>query len=160
MNQAERQEFADEIKKAFAKVKKPPKNAVSRDLDELQDIVGKNWDEVTPNELSYNLPIFFTAKGLHYYLQAYLIALVLDPEKMDLPMNIIYRLSPSLQEDMLHPMADFDCKQTKVIVAFFELYRELYPVAESLINSRMYLEEEKALEQGWEYWSTKLAECS
>lgn len=157
MDEQKRQEFADAIKQAFAKVKKPNRNAARSDQDELQDIVGKNWDEITPHELSYSFMTFFTAAGLHYYLQAYLIAAILHPETIDQPIDIIYALSPSptLERKMPH----FDCGQIKVIAAFFEFYRELYPAVESLINSRTHLKEEKALEQGWEYWSRKLAEC-
>ena len=102
--------------------------------------------------------VFFTAAGLHYYLQAYLIAAILYPEKMEQPIHIIFRLSPSPNLERFATV--FSCEQMKVIVAFFELYRELYPAEESLINSRTYIREEKALEQGWEYWSRKLAECN
>jgi hypothetical protein len=157
MDEQQRQEFADAIKKAFAKLKKPAKNAARSDNDELRDIVGKNWDEITPNELSDSFMVFYTAAGLHYYLQAYLITAILHSEDVEQPSHIISILSPPPNPVLLK--VDFSCEQMKVIVAFFELYRELYPVQESLINSRIHIHEEKTLEQGWEYWSRKLAEC-
>ena len=161
MDEQQRREFADAIKKAFAKVKKPNRDAARSDQDELQDIVGKNWDEITPHELSYSFMTFFTTAGLHYYLQAYLIAAVLDPDSMDQPVHIIYRLSPlnETPEHLARLNVPFSCAQMKIIVSFFELYRDLYPVQDSFINSRIYLEEEKIIEHGWEYWSKKLAEC-
>jgi hypothetical protein len=159
MDEQARKEFAEAIKKAFAKVKKPSKNNWRIDADELPAIDHKNWNDLTAKELSYSLMVFFTAEGLHYYLQAYLIAAVLDPETMEMPFMIVSRLSTSQDETDLHRLLmDFKVEEVKVIVQFFEIYRELYPIPESLINSKNYLQEENMLEQGWEYWRRRLEE--
>ena len=128
MNDTKRTELVKQIKQAFKKEDFPGRKIGEK--EELRDFLGKSWKEVTIDEINGNWSfLFFNDAGLRYYLQAYLIAILEHPDQI----NSFVR-EAVLRELGYNPMSMDICqifskKQRLVLLAFFELYAELFPIS-------------------------------
>jgi hypothetical protein len=148
------QNLAEKVRAAFSDMRKPKDNKVRRDNDELPEIIGKKWEEVSVEDINKCSTLaFFTREGLRNYLPAYLIAATVYSDEIGCPMLIIYALTPSSDANWTDQMfADFTSQQKSVIREFFEMYDMLYPVSDSMVNHRVVLEEQKWISRGKSYW--------
>jgi hypothetical protein len=102
MNQIEA--LADRIASAFADVHHPDKGCLLRadagwEGDRLEPLVGgMRWQDI-PLDVLRRYPtglLLFTPEGFRYYLPAYLLAALRDPEEVDvLPELVFATLTPS-----------------------------------------------------------------
>jgi hypothetical protein len=156
MNDEKRAELIERVKAAFAKTHKPPKSRTRRDDDELEKIIGRRWVELTIEDIEDSFLGFFTCEGFCYYLPAYLIGALLNPNREDLAMGIIRSLTPHTSVfrtgDTLTVTDAFTIEQKAVIRRFFETYNDLFPIEDALADSRLYLEDQRILDKGIDYW--------
>jgi len=154
MNRIElRDNLIEQINQAFADVDYPGDGTLFGN-DETRELIGKHWKEVSLETLAVQSRLLYLSpKALHFYLRAYLIAILANPEKMDVLVDdIVHFLSPSpsiLQNAGLIPyLPNFEANQSSAIRAFFEAYSEIFTEG----GWRVYEPTREALERAIIYW--------
>ena len=163
MLEKERKEFAEVVKKAFTGMNYPgDDNIVHKSsllIDDrettLRSFKGKHWEEITLETLILNrdhLP-WFTPKAYRFYLPAFLIAVILHYEEVDvLSDNTLFSLTPVDSDDpwnsrFIERVTGFDPTQKDVIRRFLELYVQLDPLA-------LQYDPHRHLQRAIEFWES------
>lgn len=126
-----KQELADKVVAAFADVPYPGDDNIS--MRYLEDFVGQTeWEKVPLAMLKYNssdMPLF-TATAFHFYLPAFLYALLTDPESDGYFGDyVIFNLAPDRYLPSLGETAIglFSREQKAVVLEFLRRHTELFP---------------------------------
>ncbi len=129
MLEHEMQGLVLKIEKAFRNVPFPGnKIAYHGNEFELDDFLGKRWQDINPAHLHSSALIFFTLEAFHYYLPAFLIAIIKTPDKINFMTveNLIKKLSfADWTKKRIHKL--FTKQQKVVIKDFLNNCKSLYP---------------------------------
>lgn len=112
------------IERAF-KSSEHPKSHIG-DIEEVGHLRYKTWQEASIHDLKrVDSLIFFSVEGFYYFLPAYLIATLRDPNQLGVMMtlNLFYALHhfspPTLTQK--HRLALFSKQKTAAIIEFLEV---------------------------------------
>lgn len=158
----QREELVKRIRKAFKNMPVPEKIG---DKLELKNIRGKRWQDITPEDLNYiDSVLYFTKKGLHYYLPAYLVNILEHPADVTSSVtDILFRDIVSYDGTYKARLCDeFTSEQKGVILEFLKLYEHFFPLpSRTEANSKFYylIEREKQnrhqhIQAAIEYWES------
>jgi hypothetical protein len=141
------QDLIETIKRAFVGVEHPGRSLGN--LEELHYLVDKGWEDMSLKDIVASEGLgFFSRKGLHYFLPAYLIAILKHPDQLD----------AAVREQIMFHFAHYDTlrgvppawwtapseklyerftqEQKQVIIEFLEWYDIQFPSwTEEFINS-------------------------
>jgi hypothetical protein len=157
MNSQKRHELVEEIRQAFAYTPYPSGQV-------LDEFAGKHWSEL-PIELiqTYRDDLgTFSSEEFRFYLPAYLIAIILHPDKADILCdNIIYKLSPpapDAEESRMRwftsKIRDFNKQEIEGIFRFVMAYKQLEPE-----GGWTFMEQDReTLERAITFWNKKVQE--
>jgi uncharacterized protein DUF6714 len=81
----EKQGLVLKIEKAFRTAPFPGRKiGIYGYTSEVSDFIGKTWQEIRLNDVNWDDPLyFFTLEAFHYYLPAYLISIINEPENVN-----------------------------------------------------------------------------
>ena len=125
---------------------------------EVQEIVGKDWKEI-PLEIivKNNLHIFmFNPEAFHYYLPAFIKAVLLHFDEVDVLREVIVNaLTPD--NDRYLGIQDtvnlFSIQEKKVILEFLENYQAYFPMSVYALLD----EPQKELQRAIAFWKSSIA---
>ena len=159
MNNQEHKKLILEIRRAFKNVAFPgDKSNKVGNWWEISRLLGKKWQDVSVEDVNINSGLhFLTAKGLRYYLPAYLIAILTNPEQVNgnVRESVLDVLSPSetTNNKRLETLiaTNFSSAQKQVIYEFLKVFDQLYP---------LWVQDwdiQEILKRGLEYWGKILS---
>jgi uncharacterized protein DUF6714 len=128
-----RLELAQKIENAFANTTYPGDNNMgASDVDEL--VGQRDWRQVPLKTLLWNQTDMqtFSPQAFHFYVPAFLCAVLRNPEAEDMADSIIYELTPSSPGESIKSIAEwafplFSDQQKAVILEFLQMYEDLSP---------------------------------
>jgi hypothetical protein len=91
-----------------------------------RDFVGKNWSQVSDELMIKHVDgalAFFTDAAFAYYLPAYMIVVLRNPEKADI---IVDTLINMLAEDAKHHSGLLSLEQNECVAVFLDYCKKLY----------------------------------
>jgi CheY-like chemotaxis protein len=150
-----RTKLIEKIESAFSDVEYPGDSALFG-YKETEEFVGKHWKDV-PIDILRNEDRFLhlSAKALRFYLPAYLIGIVNNPDEMDVLVDdMVHFLSPS-QEVLLGSktipyLPKFEHKEKAAIHALLNSFGVLFPEINDYPPTREALERAIIYWQRWE----------
>jgi hypothetical protein len=125
-NETKRAELLIRIKRALKRVPFPDRKIGIK--EELQDFLGKRWQEITVEDIMGNSEFYlFNQAGFVYYLPAYLTMILKHPET-----DTSYIRRTLMEVLALKPIAPdlcgwFSPEQRSVILEFFVHYLDFFP---------------------------------
>ena len=143
----------EQITSAFKDIEYPGDGELHRN-DETKELIGKHWKDIPLEMLRVDSRILYLSpKALRFYLPAYLIAIISNPDEMDILVGDIVRfLSPTEQSlwknETIPYLPPFEPKEKAAIKAFFDAYKQLFPDGGWSYNPRSC----GTLERGIAYW--------
>lgn len=167
MTDIQSEELIEKIKLAFDKVEHP--HQLIGDLEELGHLVDRSWDSLSLDEINATEGLtFFSREGLGYFLPAYLVTILKNP-------NMI---SDLLKNRVIRDLSQFDVvwgtwsgklceiftsEQKEVIIEFLENFDILVPLISKIDTTSMTPSEREIfqirkadrdllLKQATEYW--------
>jgi hypothetical protein len=149
-----RAELAIKIENAFSNVAYPGDHNIGDGY--LRDFVGQNeWKKIPLELLFHNesgIPLF-TPQAFHFYLPAFLRALLLYPEAERMLDFVISSLTPSSMPDVKwiveHSIGLFSNLEKTVVLEFLQKHQEFFPKSEYVLFDEDRLELQRAI-QYWE----------
>lgn len=143
MLEHERLELANNISARFKDVTIPKRKI--GDLEELDIFVGKQWHEITIEDINQNRGLlFFSPEGFRYYLPSYLVTILRYPNEVsqEAKIKVLEFLKGSYIEIEL-----FSAKQREAILNFVigHEYEDIYRTGQSFSANKMghYIDKQK-----------------
>lgn len=164
MSHIKRQQLQAKIEKAFKNTTPPPAHKMG-DPYEVSDFHGKRWQDVSLEAIrsTYNI-FFFSSEGLHYFIPAYVIAILRDYDQLR-GYAVVDSVLRFLGEfDTVYPQKTplkklFSTQQIQVILEFLEDFETMFPWPElENKNEQIALDRQKAnrqefIERAVQYWN-------
>ena len=155
MEDKEISKLVKQIENAFADTPYPGKNI--GDDGEVGRFIGKRWKDVTREDINSNDHLsFFTLDALRYYLPAYLIGVLRNPDlRLDIRLALIKFFDPgedwkSNKPELLSKI--FSEPEKAAIRSFFENYKQLFLLSKDEPFSSVEKKRREALARTIEYW--------
>jgi hypothetical protein len=124
-----KERLIEDISYAFKTAKYPGRKI--GDENEIMAFIGKKWQEISIDDINSNQSIsFFSAAGYYYYLPAYLIMMLKNPQKIDrfVFLGVVRSLANydtmKIQKQKVCKL--FSKKQKDVVLEFLANYEELF----------------------------------
>lgn len=165
MSQIKRQQLQAKIEKAFEHTTPPPDHKIG-DPYEVRQFHSKRWQDVSLEDITstYNI-FFFSSEGLHYFIPAYLIAILGDYEKLRGHQVVSSVLRFLGEFDSIRPQKTplkklFSKQQIQLILEFLENFETMFPWPNpENRNEETFIDRQKSnwqehIERAIRYWSS------